>query len=385
MRRLVYLAVVSLLQSAVPPAQFKARVDLIDLAVTVVDGKGRTVPNLTIEDFIVEEDGQPQRIEYLLPSAHRPISLGIVLDVSGSMQAKIRTAQGAVDRFLSMLYEEDEIFLMTFAKGAVVKADFTSDRKTLRNALWAGVNLGDGTALYDTVFQALKHTTRGRYQKKALLLVTDGEDNGSLTPSDKTLQYIRESEMLVYSLGIRGAPVFDMRASRSSTQASIALDMEVLKRFAEASGGQAWEISEASFGKNLDAKLATIADELLSQYSIVYSPNHPGEGRWHNVSVSMKNPDYLARARRDYLHQAVLPGSTSVVKYAGRPLGDVLQELKNTGLNIVSSNALVKPNMKVRDEPKAVLPRDVLDEILDQFGLEVRPGPNGILSVARKK
>src|SRR6185503_15334372 len=103
------------------------------------------------------------------------------------------------------------------------------------------------------------------------LLVTDGEDTTSLTRFDKALQNIREAEMLVYSVGIKGAPGFDMGTdptsgdSRSSTPNNTTVDMKVLNRFAEASGGKAWEISETAFGKNMDAVLETIAAELRSQ------------------------------------------------------------------------------------------------------------------------
>jgi VWFA-related protein len=80
--------------------------------------------------------------------------------------------------------------------------------------------------------------------------------------------------------------------------------MKVLNRFGEASGGRAWEISEAAFGKNLDAVLDTIAAELRSQYSIGYYPNRPGkDGKWHSVRIRMKNPEYAARARKEYLHK----------------------------------------------------------------------------------
>ena len=308
MRSVVYLTVVLLLLSALLCAQFKVGVLLINVVATVVDGKGRTVPNLTIDDFILEEDGQPQTIKHLLPSADLPISIGVILDASGSMQSKIRTAQRAVDRFLSMIHKDDEIFLMTFAMRASLIADFTSDRTTLTNALLTGVNVSGGTALYDSLYQALQKVKQGRYQKKAVLLVTDGEDTTSLTRFDKALQNIREAEMLVYSIGIKGAPGFDMGTdplsgnSRSSTPNNTTVDMKVLNRFGEASGGRAWEISEAAFGKNMDAVLDTIAAELRSQYSIGYYPNHPAkDGKWHSVRIRMKNPDYVARARKEYL------------------------------------------------------------------------------------
>jgi Ca-activated chloride channel family protein len=224
------------------------------------------------------------------------------------MESKIRTAQRAVDRFLSMIHQDDEIFLMTFAMRASLIADFTSDRTKLTNALMTGVNVSGGTSLYDSLYQALQKVKQGRNQKKVVLLVTDGEDTTSLTRFDKALQNIREADMLVYSVGIKGAPGFDMGTdplsgnARSNTPNYTTVDMTVLNRFGEASGGRAWEISEASFGKNLDAVLDTIAAELRSQYSIGYYPKHPvKDGKWHRVQIRMKNPDYMARGRKEYL------------------------------------------------------------------------------------
>jgi Ca-activated chloride channel family protein len=183
---------------------------LINVVATVVDGKGRTVPNLTSDDFIVEEDGQPQAIN---TSCHRRICRSA--SASFSTRARAWRARSAprsapVDRFLSMIHEDDEIFLMTFAARASLIADFTSDRTTLTNALMTGVNLSGGTSLYDSLYQALQKVKEGRNQKKAVLLVTDGEDTTSLTRFDKALQNIREADMLVYSVGIKGAPGFDM-------------------------------------------------------------------------------------------------------------------------------------------------------------------------------
>jgi len=305
----VCTAAVFLLLGALLCAQLRLKSDvlLINVVATVVDGKGRTVPNLTSDDFILEEDGQPQTIQHLLPSADLPISIGVIIDASGSMQSKIRTAQRAIDRFFSMIHKEDEIFLMTFAMRASLIADFTSDRTKLTNALLTGVNVGGGTALYDSLYQALQKVKQGRYQKKAVLIVTDGEDTTSVTRFDKALENIREADMLVYSIGIKGAPEFDLgadpsaRGSTASSRNSTTVDMKVLNRFAEASGGKAWEISEAAFGKNMDAVLETIAAELRSQYSIGYYPNHPvKDGKWHSVRIRAKNPDYVARARKEY-------------------------------------------------------------------------------------
>jgi Ca-activated chloride channel homolog len=315
MRRIVDTTVVPLvllagLLGARPFAQFKVDVGLVNVVATVVDGKGRTVPNLTIDDFIVEEDGQPQTIKHLVPAADLPVSIGIILDASKSMESKIRTAQRAVDRFLAMIHENDEVFLMSFAMRASLIADFTSDRTKLRNALMTGINVSGGTSLYDSLYQALQKVKQGRNQKKVVLLVTDGEDTTSLTRFDKALQNIREADMLVYSVGIKGAPGFDLGTdplsgnARASTPNNTSVDMKVLNRFGEASGGRAWEISEAAFGKNMDGVLDTIAAELRSQYSIGYYPSRPQkDGKWHSVRIGMKNPNYLARGRKEYLDQ----------------------------------------------------------------------------------
>ena len=231
---------------------------------------------------------------------------------------------------------------------------------------------------------------QGRYQKKAILLVTDGEDVSSLTRFDKALQYIREADMLVYSLGIKGAPGFDLGTdpisgnSRSGAPNYTTVDMKVLNRFGEASGGRAWEIAETSFGKNMDLVLETIAAELRSQYSIGYYPTHPAkDGKWHSVRIRMKNPDYVARGRKEYLDA---PGSQTGArgqKYVGWLLSDVLRDLQATGLNIVFSTEMVRPTMKVLTAPNAVRPREVLDEILRPHGLQVRPGDGGALLVVR--
>jgi hypothetical protein len=200
--------------------------------------------------------------------------------------------------------------------------------------------------------------------------------------------------MLVYSVGIKGAPGFDMGTDQQfgSAPNNTTVDMKVLNRFGEASGGRAWEISEAAFGKNMDAVLDTIAAELRSQYSIGYYPAHPmKDGQWHSVRIRMKNPDYVARGRKEY-RDTVLPSAPSrgvkgslvdEPKYTGRTLDDVLRELQAGGLNIVFSSEIVRPTLRVLAEPRSTQPRKILDEILSQHGLQVRSGPGGTLLVVR--
>jgi Ca-activated chloride channel family protein len=167
------------------------------------------------------------------------------------------------------------------------------------------------------LYQSLQKVKQGRYQKKAILLVTDGEDNGSSARYDKTLLDIRESEMLVYCIGIRGAEDFDMspdpsndlsRVNGTKSPAAIpqallnSVDMKVLNGFADTSGGKAWQLNGDANAKDFDKILDGIAAELRSQYSIGYYPaTHPvKDGKWHSVRIRMKDPRYFARARKEY-------------------------------------------------------------------------------------
>ena len=387
----VVLLLNALLCAQVP--QFKSTVRLINVDATVVDGKGRSVPNLTIDDFILEEDDQPQTITHLLPAAGLPISIGIILDTSGSMgRAKIRTAQRAIDSFLSLMNEDDEIFLMTFDSRPRLIVDFTSDRTRLSNALWT-VNVDGSTSLYDSLYEGLQRVKHGRHQKKAVLLVTDGEDNTSMTRPEKALRNIREADMLVYSIGIKGTPGFDM--SRNSTSISFRhtfVDMKVLRQFGEVSGGFAEEISESTFGEKMDLVLGKIARELRNQYSIAYYPNRPsGDGNWHHVRISMKNPAYLVRGRTQYFDEAAAPFvEPTAARYAGHSLQEVLNELANElrslGFKLFFTDEFVKPEMRVASEPTSTGPRKILDEVLKPHGLRAKDGPKGTgtLQVVRR-
>src|SRR5437868_979392 len=154
MRRFGYaLAGLLFLTSAVL-AQLKVDVALVNVVATVTDDKGMYVADLTADDFIVQEDGQPQTIAHLSQSDDLPVSMGITLDTSGSMERKIATATGAIERFIRTVHPDDDIFFMTFAERPILRQDFTSDRDKLTAAL-RKVTVGGGTALYDAVDDSL--------------------------------------------------------------------------------------------------------------------------------------------------------------------------------------------------------------------------------------
>ena len=116
-------------------AQVRVDVRLVNIIATVTDESGRYVGSLTADDFVVQEDGAPQKISHFSQDHDVPVSVGIILDTSGSMERKIRTAVDAVDHFIRRTHEDDEIFLMTFSSEPMLRQDFTNDRSKLSQAL----------------------------------------------------------------------------------------------------------------------------------------------------------------------------------------------------------------------------------------------------------
>ena len=182
--------------------RFKSGVELINVTATVSDDTGRFVPGLRQDDFAVYEDDRPQAVSHF--SAERvPVSLGIALDTSGSMAGeRIRGARRALDRFLyDLLDAEDELFLYHFDDRPALVQGWTTDRQLLSRAL--GRVVADGTtAMYDAVVQAIRLTATGQHRKKALVVLSDGHDTASYAKLRDVKELIRESEAMLYAIGI---------------------------------------------------------------------------------------------------------------------------------------------------------------------------------------
>jgi Ca-activated chloride channel family protein len=177
-------------------AQVRVDVRLVNVIATVTDAHGRYVPNLEADDFILEEDGARQDIAHFSQDHNVPLTVGVLLDTSGSMDRKIRTAVDAVDRFFRRIQKDDEIFLITFSGQAVLREDFTDDRDRLSQSL-RHLRATGGTALYDALGDGLNKLRSARHSKRALLVITDGQDTASNLKLDQVLQSIRASEVLV--------------------------------------------------------------------------------------------------------------------------------------------------------------------------------------------
>ena len=308
------VAVVLSIATAVLAAYAKQdtlRVDvrLVNIYATVIDSNGRYVGGLKKEDFRVDEDGKPQALTHFSQNQDTPISLGIVFDKSGSMLSKLRTATDAVEHFVRTIHKDDDIFLLAFDSYNYLLQDFTSDRTKLTKAL-RNIDVGGGTALYDALVAGLEKVKSGEHDKRAILVITDGQDNHSEATFSDVRQYIRESEMLVYALGISPTPVTSVSqpvVPPSRTQPPFGgretVDMGVLKVLGTDSGGRAYLVAENMMGgkdSQFERILSQIAEELRNQYTLAYYPTHGDDGQFHSIHVRARY-GYAVRARPGYV------------------------------------------------------------------------------------
>lgn len=318
-----------------PGFRFKSGVELVNVTATVSDASGRFVSGLRQEDFSVYEDDQPVEVTHF--NAERvPVSLGIALDTSGSMAGqKIQEAQDALDRFLyELLDKQDEIFLYRFSNVPVLLQEWTTDRQLLSRAL-GRITPNGGTAMYDAVSEAVPLAQRGQNRKKALLVISDGNDTTSRTDIRDLKRQIRESEVLIYAIGIDGeseptyrtppprAPIpipFPFPPGRggrgrggwgfppvggggpqggwSRQRSDDRVNVAALRDMTDDSGGRTEIIREA---RDLNPSTASIADELSKQYYLGYPSSGKRDGRWHAIRVEVRNRAYRVRARRGYV------------------------------------------------------------------------------------
>ena len=188
--------------------RFKSGVELVNVTATVSDSNGRFVPGLQQEDFVVYEDGQRQEVTYFSPE-RIPISLGIVLDTSGSMAGeKMGDAKAALDRFVyDLLDERDEVFLYRFSdtSRAGPGLDHRPRPPVARDVAHRVPN--GGTAMYDAVLDAIPLAEKGHRQKKAIVVISDGNDTSSSASLRDVRDRLRGSDVLVYAIGIDGESV----------------------------------------------------------------------------------------------------------------------------------------------------------------------------------
>ncbi len=340
-------------QTQQDPQSFKFRtgIELINVNATVTDQSGRFVPGLNKDDFRVYDDEQLQTVTHF--NADRvPVSLGIVLDTSGSMDGdKIISARQALDKFLYQLTDpNDEVFLYRFDNSPELIEGWTRDKRRVSESL-GRIQPRGSTALYDAVVDAVRLAQQGHNRKKAVVILSDGNDTSSRTDIFAVKQLIRETEVLVYAIGIDSAPSiqyvsgrwpqwggppagqpprptpfpFPMPGGRrppSSPPPPVPqppppgpgtggssrwkgrgtsddrVNVAALRDITDDSGGRT-EI--VRWTRDLDPAVSGIADELSKQYYLGYAASGAKDGRWHSIRVEVRNPAFHVRARRGYV------------------------------------------------------------------------------------
>ena len=265
-------------------------VNLVLVAVTVTDRSGQTVPGLTARSFEVFEDGLPQRIMHF-DEEDAPCSIGLLLDVSGSMEEKISKALSATRVFFDNLNREDEAFLMTFSNRPEHRIPFTSAFEHIQNSLLFVQPTGK-TALIDAVYLALRYMRAARNDRKALLVVSDGGDNHSRYLERELVRAVAEADVQIYAIGIHDYP-----RSREEKRGRY-----LLRRLARVTGGQHYEVRSL---KKLDEVAAKLALAIRNQYVIGYRPPPNSlPGKWRRIRVRLKglegNEDLRAYTRSGY-------------------------------------------------------------------------------------
>lgn len=257
---------------------FISQVNEVTLSAVVLDSKRHLVTNLAPTNFAVFEDNQPQKIT----SFRRediPVSLGIVIDNSGSMRTKRAAVTKAVLNLIQASNPQDEVFVVNFNDDPYLDQDFTSKIDVLREAL-DRVDSRGGTALYDAVIASADHLAKGaKKEKKVLLVVTDGVDNESRESLEAAIRKVQDDNgPTIYTIGILGDEPGIKRAKRA------------LQSLSDQTGGVAF------FPKDLvevDEISQEVARDIRNQYSITYKPSNPrSNGGYRKVKVEARAPGY---------------------------------------------------------------------------------------------
>jgi len=323
--------------------RFKSGVELVNVTATVSDQDGHFVSGLTKDDFKVFDDGEEQEITNF-SNERVPVSLGILLDTSGSMTPdKMSSARTAIDRFIyDLLGKDDELFFMQFASVPDLLQGWTYDRRLISRAVGEVLPVG-GTAMYDAIERALPIAADGRNQKKALLVISDGNDTNSRMSVGELRNLIRESEVLVYALGVDGTmrSTYTQQPRRPNTprvpipipipggrgrfpgRFPFAPQVSPQIQFPPIGGNGPWgragservnenalrAVTDDTGGRteivrgfgDLDAATERIADELSKQYYLGYNSPGKKDGHWHAIKVELKDRRLNVRARKGYV------------------------------------------------------------------------------------
>jgi VWFA-related protein len=256
---------------------------LVVIPVTVTDPMNRFVVGLEKEDFSLLEDGVEQKITHF-SGEDAPLSVGILIDTSGSMDFKMDTSRAAVAEFLKTMNSQDEAFLIPFSDQARVAQPFTGDMHEIETRM-TSLQTGGLTALLDAVDLGVREMKKAKNPRKALVVVSDGGDNHSRYTATDIKDVVKEADTQIYAMG-----VFEPNLLPRMTAAEVS-GPRLLAEIADQTGGRAFGASAFS---QLPGIAEKIAIELRNQYVLAFSPsNAERDGKYRRIEVRVRQPKGL--------------------------------------------------------------------------------------------
>ncbi|MGB7297512.1 MAG: VWA domain-containing protein [Candidatus Aminicenantales bacterium] len=281
--------------------QHQISVSAIAISVTVQDRSGKYINDLDQEDFAVYENNARQTITYFKHDFEAPVSLTVLLDVSGSMelQDKLRESKEMIRYLLTVLLTpRDEASLLIFADGEVaVAAPFSTDKGRFLSEL-DGTDAYGQTALNDAVAVSPGFANLGKNEKRAILLITDGIENDSRLTPDEAVEIARRIDVPIFAVGYK-IPLSEqfLKEYKRSSRLTSAGIVSALERFSQAAGGRIFMVNRPS---ELAAAFREIKNELSHQYIIGYTSYKPLKNEYRKIRIVIPKKNYRVRTREGY-------------------------------------------------------------------------------------
>jgi VWFA-related protein len=292
-----------------PIQTFKAQVNVVNLFFNVKDKHGMLIPNLNKDDFQVFEDGKPQTVKYFAAESNQPLTLGIMIDTSASQTRVLTIEQESCAQFLhEVLRQKDLAFVINFDTDVNLDQDYTNNVRDLTRALNkmqinAGMGGGPpglgggpipttprGTLLYDAIFLAADEKLKNEVGRKAMIIFTDGEDQGSRLRIRDAIEAAQKADSICYVILIADRGFYGFGGYSGDAE---------MRKLAEATGGRVIEVGNRQ--DKLHQAFEQIQNELRSQYNIGYTPtNNKQDGSYRKIQIKTKNGDYKVQARQGY-------------------------------------------------------------------------------------
>jgi VWFA-related protein len=283
---------------------FSTDVKVINVLATVRNKSGALVGNLTQDDFLLSEDGRPQTIRYFARESNLPLTLGLLVDTSGSQRRVLDAERGACLRFLDQVVREkrDQVFIMQFDTVVQVRQGLTSSVGKLDDALayvdsetmnQVRMRNGGGTLLYDAVIQASEEIMRKQTGRKALIVLSDGVDLGSGGTVQESVDAAQRADTLIYSILYSDSGAYGPFGGPDGKH--------VLQQLSKDTGGSFFEVTKK---QPVDKIFEILEEELRTQYSIGYSSDKPVTvSEFRTIELTAKQKNLIVQARHQYWAQ----------------------------------------------------------------------------------